>query len=114
MAGRSVGTGRPAAQAVHPASTSELNITAIDQYEPCSGVPRKIKCYDLCDSQPARTRAPELLSLRHQNTECAVRNVFVEDSLVVLASKYHKGFYASSDAKIIHRYLPRDVGESVV
>lgn len=43
-----------------------------------------------------------------------MRNVFIEDGLVVVASKYHKGFYASNDVKIIHRYLPREVGELVV
>ncbi|KAJ5609933.1 hypothetical protein N7510_006652 [Penicillium lagena] len=59
-------------------------------------------------------RAPELLSIRHRNTEGAHRNVFIEDGLVVFATKYHKGFYASNDAKIIHRYLPRAVGELVV
>jgi hypothetical protein len=63
-------------------------------------------------SQPGR--APELLSIRHRNTEGGHRNVFVEDGLIVIASKYHKGFYASNDAKIIHRYLPRAVGELVV
>jgi superfamily II DNA or RNA helicase len=40
--------------------------------------------------------------------------VFIEDGIVVVASKYHKGFYASNDAKIIHRYLPREVGELMV
>jgi len=59
-------------------------------------------------------RAPELLSIRHRNTQGAHRNIFVEDGLVVFATKYHKGFYASNDAKIIHRYLPRAVGELVV
>lgn len=47
-------------------------------------------------------RAPELLSLRHRNTDGAVRNIFIENRLVVVATKYHKGFYASNDAKIIH------------
>jgi hypothetical protein len=43
-----------------------------------------------------------------------VRNVFIEDGIVVVASKYYKGFYASNDTKIIHWYLPRKVGELVV
>jgi hypothetical protein len=34
--------------------------------------------------------------------------------MVVTASTYHKGFYASNDVKVIHRYLPRSVGEMVV
>lgn len=62
--------------------------------------------------QPAR--APELLSLRHINTLTGMRNVFIEDGMVVTASTYHKGFYASNDVKVIHRYLPRSVGEMVV
>lgn len=66
----------------------------------------------ICSGQPAR--APELLSLRYQNTVGAVRNVFIEDSIVAVASKYHKVFYTSNDTKIIHRYLPREVRELVV
>jgi hypothetical protein len=60
------------------------------------------------------SRAPELLSIRHRNTEGGHRNIFIEDGLVVFASRYHKGFYAQNDTKIIHRYLPREVGELVV
>lgn len=63
-------------------------------------------------SQPRQ--APELLSIRYRNTEGGHRNIFVKDGLIVFATKYHKGFYASNDAKIIHRYLPHAVGELVV
>lgn len=59
-------------------------------------------------------RAPELLSVRHRNTETAHRNIFIEDGLVVIATSYHKGFYAQNDTKLIHRYLPREVGELLV
>jgi hypothetical protein len=63
--------------------------------------------------QPAR--APELLSIRHYNTDSGGRrNVFIEDGLVTFVSQYHKGFYASNDTKVIHRYLPQEVGELVV
>lgn len=63
--------------------------------------------------QPAR--APELLSIRHHNTDSGGhRNIFVEDGLVVFVTQYHKGFYASNDTKVIHRYLPQEVGELVV
>ena len=34
--------------------------------------------------------------------------------MVSMVTSYHKGFYASNDVKIIHRYLPRDIGELVV
>lgn len=43
-----------------------------------------------------------------------MRNVFIEDGMVVTASTYHKGFYASNDVKVIHRYLPCSVREMVV
>lgn len=66
----------------------------------------------LCAGQPGR--APELLSVRHRNTENSSRNIFIEDQLVVLAVRYHKGFHVSNDIKIIHRYLPREIGSLVV
>ncbi len=63
--------------------------------------------------QPAR--APELLSVRHSNTiKGEHRNVFVEDGLMVFVTRYHKGYAVSGDVKVIHRYLPREVGELVV
>jgi hypothetical protein len=63
--------------------------------------------------QPAR--APELLSVQHVNTQASRhRNVFIEDGLVTLVTAYHKGFHASNDIKLIHRYVPRAVGELVV
>lgn len=63
----------------------------------------------------APARAPELLSIQHVNTDTNVRrNIYIEDGMVVFVSAYHKGFYSSNDVKIIHRYLPRAVGELVV
>ena len=63
--------------------------------------------------QPAR--APEILSVRHSNTTKGQhRNLFIEDGLVVFVTKYHKGYVMSGDVKIIHRYLPREVGDILV
>lgn len=60
--------------------------------------------------QPAR--GPELLSLRHSNTVKGVhRGVFIENGLMVFVARYHKGYTMSGEVKIIHRYLPREVGE---
>jgi hypothetical protein len=60
-------------------------------------------------------RGPEILSVRHRNTAAGGhRNLFVEDGGVVFVTRYHKGFQISGDVKIIHRYLPREVGELVV
>ncbi|KAI2475473.1 ATP-dependent DNA helicase Q5 [Pyrenophora tritici-repentis] len=63
--------------------------------------------------QPAR--GPELLSVRHSNTvQGGHRNIFIEDGMVVFVTRYHKGYKVSGYVKIIHRYLPREVGELVV
>jgi len=62
--------------------------------------------------QPAR--GPEILSVRHRNTaQGGHRNLFIEDGMVVFVTRYHKGFEVKGDVKIIHRYLPREVGELV-
>ena len=63
--------------------------------------------------QPAR--GTETLSLRHLNTTNGHhRNVFVESGMVSTVTTYHKGYSASGNTKIIHRYLPREVGELLV
>ncbi|CEL06420.1 hypothetical protein ASPCAL09597 [Aspergillus calidoustus] len=59
--------------------------------------------------------APELLSIQHVNTQASQhRNIFIEDGLVTAVTAYHKGFHASNDIKLIHRYVPRAVGELIV
>jgi hypothetical protein len=63
--------------------------------------------------QPAR--GPEILSVRHSNTvKGGHRNIFIEDGMVVFATRYYKGYNVSGDVKVIHRYLPREVGELLV
>jgi len=63
--------------------------------------------------QPAR--APELLSLRYSNsTKTGTRNIFIENGLLVFVTSYYKGYSISGTTKIIHRYLPREVGELLV
>jgi superfamily II DNA/RNA helicase len=67
----------------------------------------------IAGGQPAR--GTEILSIRHSNTwKGGHRNIFIEDGLVVFVTKYHKGYALSGDVKVIHRYLPREVGELVV
>ena len=63
--------------------------------------------------QPAR--APEILSIRHWNTTRGEhRNIFIEHGLVVSVTRGHKGYSMKGDVKVIHRYLPQEVGELVV
>jgi hypothetical protein len=67
----------------------------------------------LCGGQPAR--APELLGMRWKNTAYGgVRNIFIEEGLVAFVATYHKGYRSSGNIKIIHRYLPQEVGELLV
>jgi hypothetical protein len=67
----------------------------------------------IAGGQPAR--GPEILSVRHSNTiKGGHRNIFIEDGMVVFVTRYHKGYNVSGDVKIMHRYLPREVGELVV
>ena len=63
--------------------------------------------------QPAR--GTELTTIRHSNTAGGKhRNVFIEDGRVVFVTRYHKGYNIKGDVKIIHRYLPREVGDLFV
>jgi hypothetical protein len=41
-------------------------------------------------------------------------NVLIENGMVVFVTRYHKAYSVSGNVKIIHRYLPREVGELVV
>lgn len=70
-------------------------------------------CIHLCGGGPAR--GPEILSICHRNTTRGEqRNVFLDRGAVVVVARYHKGYSISGNVKIIHRYLPREVGELVV
>ncbi|KAI7722752.1 hypothetical protein KC353_g226 [Hortaea werneckii] len=63
--------------------------------------------------QPAR--GIETLSLRHVNTMNGHhRNIFVENGMISTVTTYHKGYTTSGNTKIIHRYLPKEVGELLV
>jgi hypothetical protein len=60
-------------------------------------------------------RGLEIISVRHSNTvKGGHRNIFIKDRMVVFATRYYKGYNVSGDVKIIHRYLPREVGKLLV
>jgi hypothetical protein len=102
-------------QFIKPGSQSGVDRQAVEQY-----MDRVVEFREklavlmhISGGQPAR--GPELLSVRHSNTvQGGYRNVFIEDGMVVFVTRYHKGYNVSGDVKIIHRYLPREVGELVV
>jgi len=67
----------------------------------------------LTSGQPAR--GTEILSLRHSNTaQGHHRSIFIEDGLVSTVTAYHKGYSITGSTKIIHRYLPNEVGELMI
>ncbi len=67
----------------------------------------------ICRGQPAR--APELPSIRYCNTHAGYRrNIFLEAGQVGLVIAYHKGYSFEGSSKIIHRYLPQEVGALLV
>jgi len=60
--------------------------------------------------QPAR--ATELLGMRYANTkQGGLRNIFIDRGMVVFVTAYHKNYRQTGKVKIIHRYLPKEVGE---
>ena len=67
----------------------------------------------LTSGQPAR--GTEILSLRHINTVHGHhRGVFIDNGMVSTVTTYHKGYSVTGSTKIIHRYLPKEVGELLV
>jgi hypothetical protein len=60
-------------------------------------------------------RAPEIISIRHRNTaNGGIRNIFIDGGLVLFVTAYHKGYEYSEKAKLIQRFLPKEVGELLV
>jgi hypothetical protein len=67
----------------------------------------------IVSGQPAR--GSELVSLQYCNTADSLRrNIFAENGLVSFVTLYHKGYSVEGCAKIIHRYLPKQVSELVI
>jgi hypothetical protein len=67
----------------------------------------------LTSGQPAR--GTELLSIRYKNiVHGQHRNLFVDHGMVSTVTSYHKGYSVTGSTKIIHRYLPKEVGELFV
>lgn len=64
----------------------------------------------LTSGQPGR--GTELLSIRYKNTVHGQhRNLFIDHGRVSTVTSYHKGYSVTGSTKIIHRYLPKVVGE---
>ncbi|KAL0764703.1 hypothetical protein CaCOL14_012793 [Colletotrichum acutatum] len=60
-------------------------------------------------------RATEIGGVRVANTVSGgVRNIFADNGMMCFVTSYHKGYRSSGQTKIIHRYVPREVGELLV
>lgn len=63
----------------------------------------------------APPRATELVTVQYRNSVNGdSRGIFIEDGLVVFVTKYHKNIGQTGQGKVIHRYVPREVGALVV
>jgi hypothetical protein len=58
------------------------------------------------------SRVPEILSIRHRNTSNGgIRNIGVEQGMMFYAPRTHKNYMQTGNMKIVHHWLPREVGE---
>jgi len=63
--------------------------------------------------QPGRTT--EVMGIRMSNTaNGGIRNIFAHSGMICFVTSYHKNFRSSGNPKVIHRYLPREIGELLV
>jgi superfamily II DNA helicase RecQ len=64
----------------------------------------------MCSGQPAR--GTEIITVKYKNSISGTgRGIFIEDGMMVYVTGYHKGYGISATLKIVHRYMPREVGE---
>jgi hypothetical protein len=64
----------------------------------------------------APARGTEIISIQHENGKDsrAQRGIFIDKGFIQFVTSYHKGYSASQQVKIIHRYIPKEVGKLVV
>lgn len=92
-----------------------LREQAVRRYQRCVERFREVMwcLMHMTSGQPAR--ASESLEIRFRNTRNGgARNIFISHEQVGFVTAYHKNFRQTNEAKIIHRFLPREVGELLV
>ena len=64
----------------------------------------------------APARGTEIVSIQHENGNDSriQRGIFIDKGMVQFITLYHKGYSTSQKVKIIHRFVPKEVGELVV
>jgi superfamily II DNA helicase RecQ len=84
----------------------------VEQYERAMRLFREhlLVAMHMTGGQPAR--GTEVVTTTYMNQPNGQsRGIFVEDGLMAYVTMYHKGVGHSGRAKVIHRYLPQEVGE---
>jgi superfamily II DNA helicase RecQ len=84
----------------------------VEQYEKAMRLFREhlLVAMHMTGGQPAR--GTELVTTTYLNQPNGQsRGIFVEDGLMVYVTLYHKGIGQTRQAKVVHRYLPQEVGE---
>jgi superfamily II DNA helicase RecQ len=84
----------------------------VDQYQRAMRLFREhlLVAMHMTGGQPARGTEVVTTTYRNQPNGQS-RGIFAEDGLLVYVTMYHKGIGHSGKAKVIHRYLPQEVGE---
>jgi RecQ family ATP-dependent DNA helicase len=95
--------------------TSPYNVRAVRAYGQMVEKFRELlwMLMHMVAGQPARTT--EMMWIRLVNTvNGGLRNIFAHNRMMCFATSYHKGYRNTGQAKVIHRYLPREIGELLV
>jgi hypothetical protein len=88
------------------------NLPAVQQYIRLTYqfLERLLLLVHITGGQPAR--GTELLTLRWRNSSHSdIRSIFMDNGMLCFVTSYHKNYSISSTCRIIHRYVPAEVGE---
>jgi hypothetical protein len=91
------------------------NTTAIRQYGLMVERFREIILVAIYITGGQPPQGPELLGMRIINTtQEGQRNVFIQKGLVYFTTIYHKNYRSKEQIKLIHRFLPPELGELLI
>jgi hypothetical protein len=86
-----------------PETCLEIDWEAVERYMGCIVKFREKLAVLMHIAGGQLARGPKILSIWHSNTiKGGHRNIFIEDSIVVFVTRYHKGYNVSGDVKIIY------------
>jgi hypothetical protein len=93
----------------------QWNMARVQQYARAMGTMRRELAVVAHVTGGYPARGSELPTIQYKNgANGDIRGVFIEDGMVALVTMYNKTMGMSASAKVIYRYLPREVGELFV